>query len=129
MPSRAPIHRPNRSGARTHSAPTDSWRDGKTTAGRGYGWRWQQARRRYLAENPLCVMCRAEGRIEAATVVDHIVPHRGDPEIFWDSSRWQALCKTHHASDKQREEKSGRKIGRTGLDGYPLDPDHHWRRG
>jgi 5-methylcytosine-specific restriction protein A len=25
-------------------------------------------------------------------VVDHIVPHRGDKKLFWDSSNWQALC-------------------------------------
>ena len=28
--------------------------------------------------------------------VDHIIPHRGDPELFWDRSNWQALCKNCH---------------------------------
>ena len=31
-----------------------------------------------------------------ATVVDHIVPHRGDPQLFWDESNWQPLCKACH---------------------------------
>ena len=33
----------------------------------------------YLARHPLCVPCEAAGRLEPATVVDHVVPHRGDP--------------------------------------------------
>ncbi|WP_295219971.1 HNH endonuclease signature motif containing protein, partial [Ruminococcus sp.] len=32
----------------------------------------------------------------AATVVDHIIPHRGDPHLMWDESNWQALCKSCH---------------------------------
>jgi len=42
------------------------------------------------------VMCMTEGRYTRATVVDHIKPHRGDRELFWDQSNWQALCKAHH---------------------------------
>jgi 5-methylcytosine-specific restriction protein A len=29
-------------------------------------------------------------------VVDHIVPHRGREQLFWDESNWQALCKPCH---------------------------------
>jgi hypothetical protein len=25
-------------------------------------------------------------------------------KLFWDSTRWQSLCTTHHSRDKQREE-------------------------
>ena len=46
--------------------------------------------------HPLCVSCQAEGKLTAATVVDHIVPHRGDTKLFWDESNWQPLCKEHH---------------------------------
>jgi 5-methylcytosine-specific restriction protein A len=31
-----------------------------------------------------------------ATAVDHIQPHRGDYELFWDSDNWQPLCATCH---------------------------------
>lgn len=31
---------------------------------------------------------------EPATDVDHIVPHKGNHELFWDRDNWQALC--HH---------------------------------
>jgi 5-methylcytosine-specific restriction endonuclease McrA len=83
-----------------------SWRSGKTTAQRGYGGRWQRARIRHLQNNPLCVMCEADGRVAAATVVDHKVPHRGDEALFWDTDNWQSLCASHHASEKQRQENS-----------------------
>ena len=68
----------------------------RSAAGRGYGAAWQKARRQYLEAHPLCVMCEEEGKYVKATVVDHIIPHRGDPELFWDQSNWQPLCKHHH---------------------------------
>ena len=46
---------------------------------RGYNRAWQKARKAYLEAHPLCVKCLEEGRYVRATVVDHIVPHRGDP--------------------------------------------------
>ena len=63
---------------------------------RGYSRRWQNARKKFLAENPLCVMCLKEGKYTAAEVVDHITPHRGDAKKFWDVNNWQGLCKKHH---------------------------------
>lgn len=87
-----------------------SWRtDRRKTAARGYGGRWQRERAAFLAqpENALCVMCRAQGRITEAKVVDHKTPHKGDAVLMWDQDNWQALCKPHHDSDKQMVEKSG----------------------
>jgi len=72
---------------------------------RGYTTAWQKARAAYLSRHPLCVFCERDGRVTAAAVVDHIEPHRGDHEKFWDSDNWQSLCKKHHDSTKQREEK------------------------
>lgn len=63
---------------------------------RGYGSRWQKSSKAYLQSHPLCVECVKLGRYTKATVVDHIVPHRGDQKLFWDQSNWQALCKSHH---------------------------------
>jgi ZIP family zinc transporter len=42
---------------------------------RGYGYKWQQARKKFLQAHPICVRCYAEGKITEATVVDHIIPH------------------------------------------------------
>ena len=69
----------------------------RSASSRGYGRAWQKASKQYLAAHPLCVMCMAKGRYVKATVVDHIKPHRGDPELFWDrDGNWQALCKRCH---------------------------------
>lgn len=67
-----------------------------SAAARGYDSRWRKARLGFLRQNPLCVHCQAEGRITPATVVDHIIPHKGDQDLFWDRDNWQALCKQHH---------------------------------
>jgi phage terminase small subunit len=55
---------------------------------RGYGWRWQKASKAYLRANPFAVdwFKRHGGRVYAAEVVDHIIPHRGDrarSRTFW----------------------------------------------
>ena len=71
---------------------------------RGYGRAWQKARKRYLAEHPLCVECMKEGRYTKATDVDHIAPHRGDQRLFWDEANWQALCHRHHSIKTRQED-------------------------
>ena len=47
-------------------------------------------------QHPLCAFCQAEGKIVPATVVDHIIPHRGDQRLFWDQTNWESLCKECH---------------------------------
>lgn len=88
-----------------------------------YNRRWRTFRVSFLAANPLCVMCHAKGRVTAATVVDHITPHRGDSRLFWQRGNHQALCATCHNSDKQSEERRGYSSQR-GADGWPTDPRH-----
>jgi len=99
-----------------------------SSAQRGYGSRWQKARETFLRSHPLCVMCGDLGRIEPATVVDHIKPHRGDMVLFWDKTNWQPLCKSCHDIHKQRLEATGRLSG-CDVSGLPLDPGHHWAGG
>lgn len=104
-------------------AASDSWRAGKSSTQRGYGYNWQQARQQFLKLNPFCLRCiEAAGLADTpadqiivrmaesglplpwATVVDHKIPHRGDQALFWNRANWQSLCATHHSRDKQREE-------------------------
>lgn len=99
--------------------------DRESAAKRGYGYKWQKAREAYLKKYPLCIDHERRGYVEPATVVDHIIPHRGDMTLFWDSSNWQSLCKVCHDSHKQRIEKSGTDAG-CGIDGLPIDRNHHW---
>lgn len=57
---------------------------------RGYDGRWESARRAYLRRNTLCTACRQAGKLTPATVLDHIVPHRGDMQLFWDKKELAA---------------------------------------
>jgi shikimate kinase len=83
-----------------------------------YNWTWRKARNVYIAENPLCVMCEAQGLLTPATVVDHVIPHKGDDTLFWDNNNWQSLCRRHHDRDKRRiENRYGRKLN------YSFKPD------
>ena len=93
---------------------------------RGYNALWQRTRLRYLRDHPLCVMCTAHGEITAATVVDHIVPHRGDMDLFWDEANWQSLCKPHHDGAKRRQDITGKLPG-CDVDGNPLDCNRKWK--
>ncbi len=55
---------------------------------------WRKASEAHRAVNVLCVHCLARGvRTYKDLVVDHIRDHKGDPELFWDPSNWQTLCR------------------------------------
>lgn len=82
--------------------------------------RWQHLRRQQLQTEPLCRMCQEAGIIKAATVCDHINQHKGNEALFW-SGPFQSLCKQHHDSTKQSQERSGRAKPLIGVDGWPLN--------
>ncbi|MDQ0347857.1 HNH endonuclease signature motif containing protein [Ancylobacter vacuolatus] len=69
---------------------------------RGYDSKWDREREVYLKAHTTCARpgCRAP-----ATVVDHIIPHRGDRKLFWSRSNWQPMCRSCHSRVKQAEEK------------------------
>ena len=64
---------------------------------RGYTSAWSKAAKCFLIEHPLCAECQRQGRITPATEVDHIIPHKGDKQLFWDQDNWQALCHECHS--------------------------------
>ena len=69
-----------------------------TARERGYDSRWSKASRTYLRSHPICqcLECKANNKLTPATVVDHIIPHRGDMVLFWDTSNWQSMSKRCH---------------------------------
>lgn len=69
-------------------------------------------------------MCQALGVLTPATVADHVTPHRQDQTLFWQGEL-QSLCKYHHDSAKQSEEKLGYAKG-VDVSGNPVDPNHPW---
>ena len=99
MPQRVPTYRPHPS----RGKPLVEIRRG-TARERGYTWEWEQARLAHLEASPLCVHCEREGRLIPATVVDHVIPHRGDKALFWDRDNWQSLCAPCHSRKTWGEE-------------------------
>lgn len=82
-----------------------SWRKpGGGATARGYTYQWEQYRKRFLMVNPLCAYCSKAGRVTEACIVDHIVPHQGNMDLFWDTRNHQGLCKPCHDGTKAREE-------------------------
>jgi 5-methylcytosine-specific restriction protein A len=63
---------------------------------RGYTSKWRKLSKLYLKSHPLCTECNRHGKLTPATVVDHITPHRGNPQLMWSEGNWQSLCKRCH---------------------------------
>jgi 5-methylcytosine-specific restriction endonuclease McrA len=111
MPKKVPVHRP-----RTFGRPGDQRRQYDRTPQRAeanaFYWspRWRKLSAQYKRENPLCVMCNAEGFIVAAEVTDHIIPRDVDPSLEWEWSNFRSLC--HHHHNKVRAEQNAEKARR-----------------
>jgi 5-methylcytosine-specific restriction enzyme A len=69
---------------------------------RGYTREWEKERAVYLKANP---QCRHANCNQPATVVDHIMAHKGNQTLFWNRANWQPLCTKHHNGWKQSLEK------------------------
>ena len=65
---------------------------------------WARIRKQQLLEQPWCEDCRAAGKLELATDVDHVIPHRGDRNIFM-SGPFRSLCHSCHSKKTVREVK------------------------
>jgi 5-methylcytosine-specific restriction protein A len=64
--------------------------------------RWRALRAQVRREEPFCDDCAAEGLRVASTDVDHTVPHRGDPALFWNRANLHAKCHRHHSQKTGR---------------------------
>lgn len=78
-------------------------------------YRWQKTRLAQIRAKPFCEKCLP--RVVPAKICDHVEPHKGDEQKFWNGP-FQSLCKPCHDGLKQREEKGSlrRPIGK---DGWP----------
>ena len=86
---------------------------------------WKRQRLAQLEKEPLCRYCTKMGVITAATVVDHIKPHRGDERLAHDPNNLQSLCKPCHDVHADAKDK-GKTMAGSDVDGFPLDPLHPW---
>jgi 5-methylcytosine-specific restriction protein A len=73
-----------------------------------YGWydlaRWKLIREKVLYAFPFCVDCDRAGRTAMSTIVDHVVPHKGDSGLFWDLENLQGLCAHCHSVKTSKED-------------------------
>ena len=69
-----------------------------------YGGYWQKQRAAFLAQFPVCRECG-----KPATVADHVIPHKGNSDRFWDERNLQPLCKRCHDRKTTREGRWGRR--------------------
>ncbi|MBN8292831.1 AAA family ATPase [Rhodobacter sp. NTK016B] len=81
------------------------WRKWYSTA------RWKRLREEALVA--ASYTCAKTGRVLTgkhpspdSPVVDHIKPHRGDPDLFWDPDNLQVVSKEWHDSIKQAQERA-----------------------
>jgi 5-methylcytosine-specific restriction endonuclease McrA len=68
--------------------------------------RWKRMARIQLQQHPFCKMCLQQGKIVLASVVDHVIPHKGDHQAFW-FGELQSLCRRCHDGRERQLEKQG----------------------
>ena len=69
--------------------------DDRPNAGaRGYGQMWRRLRTMHLNREPMCRHCAQRGIVQAATMVDHIVPLNDGGTHAPDNL--QSLCRACH---------------------------------
>ena len=84
--------------------------------------RWRNLRRHQRRIEPLCRFCKQRGINTPGTIVDHVIPWRGDANAFF-TGELQTLCDACHFRIKQQAELLGYRLD-AGLDGWPIDPKH-----
>jgi 5-methylcytosine-specific restriction enzyme A len=96
----------------SRSPSATAWRRLYSTA------RWKRLRDHQLTIEPLCRFCIESDVVEAATVADHVIPHKGSEALFFDPDNLQSLCSACHSDTKQRIE-LGQDVVTFGADGWP----------
>jgi 5-methylcytosine-specific restriction endonuclease McrA len=98
-----------RSGPRCprHTRQRPAWPHRKDAAARGMGWAWTNTRRKILARDTVCTICRRM----PATTVDHITPRSAGGTD--DPANLRGVCKPCHAEKTKRESAAGRRASRS----------------
>ena len=121
MPMMPKTHRPGGAAAVVTNAERyryDVSRRGTRTQ-QGYTNEWLRASADFRARHPLCAMCLERGKVTPSQCTDHVIPHRGDPVLFWSESNWQALCNPCHNGPKRIIEAKAAAAARIGAVGKP----------
>lgn len=103
-------------GRRSRSREAQAWQHFYSTS------QWKAIRTDQLQREPLCERCKKRGKIIAATVVHHLVPHKGDWTLFVKGP-FASSCKPCHDGAEQQIERIGFHAA-IGADGWPTDSNH-----
>lgn len=95
-----------------------------SASSRGYDRKWRRVRAAKLRADPLCEHCTREGRVRAATEVDHIIPIEQRPDLRLDWDNLQSLCNPCH----ERKTHGTRTISGADAEGNPTNPEHWWNQ-
>jgi 5-methylcytosine-specific restriction enzyme A len=89
---------------------------------RGYDRRWREYAKAFLMASPLCEgldyyehgerkhLNSHPGIVTAATLVDHVRPHKGDVALFWATDSHQSGCTRCHSAKAKYDGAWGRGI-------------------
>jgi 5-methylcytosine-specific restriction protein A len=100
--------------------PKDSFYNSKA-------WKW--LRRVKLTTDPLCEVCKVQGRLVRAMDVDHEVGIHEDPSLRLNMENLVSMCHPCHSRKTLFVERMGTDrvpIKGCTADGLPLDPEHPW---
>ena len=79
---------------------------GQLSRSTAYGQtRWRAISAIQLSKHPLCQRCHVFNVTTIADHADHIIPHRGDMELFW-KGQLQSLCVSCHSYKTVQETKN-----------------------
>ncbi|HEX5935972.1 MAG TPA: HNH endonuclease signature motif containing protein [Pseudorhizobium sp.] len=81
---------------------------------------WKRLRQHQLTMEPLCRFCLEVEDVTEADTVDHVEPHRGQLDLFYDPDNLQSLCRSCHDGRKRRIERGKADI-RFDAAGWPVD--------
>lgn len=106
-----PLHRCGAPGCRALTASRYCAKHAKTTRQVSAQWHklynlavWKNILRpKQLTRCPWCAVCAQQGKRVKATVVDHIIPHKGNMALFANENNLQSLCKQCHDAKTMRE--------------------------
>lgn len=82
--------------------------------------RYRKLRAHVIREEKVCRICITYGRTSVARIVDHITPIEIRPDLAFERTNLQALCRP--CSDSKTAKENRRFAGASSLTGEPLEP-------
>lgn len=99
---------PNKPKSRQTEPPRKAWEHKKNYRERGYTTAWDGFSRRFKAEQPLCELCLAAGKVEPTRSVHHIQKLKDAPERLLERVNVIALCYGCHLEADRNPETNQR---------------------